>query len=31
MAKIRQRARETIVEKYDLAKLLPQHLDWIKN
>ena len=31
MAKIRQRARETIVEKYDLAKFLPQHLDWIKN
>ncbi len=30
MAKIRQRARETIVEKYDLAKLLPQHLDWIR-
>ena len=30
MAKIRQRARETIVDKYDLAKLLPQHLDWIR-
>ncbi len=30
MAKIRTRARETILEKYDLAKLLPQHLEWIK-
>ncbi len=30
MAKIRTRARETILEKYDLAKLLPEHLEWIK-
>ena len=30
MAKIRQRARATIVENYDLAKLLPQHLAWIQ-
>ncbi len=30
MAKIRTRARETILEKYDLAKLLPQHLEWIE-
>ena len=30
MAHLRRRARETIVDKYDLAKLLPQHLDWIK-
>lgn len=30
MAKIRARARETIVKRYDLAKLLPQHLEWIK-
>ncbi|HHP7229615.1 MAG TPA: glycosyltransferase family 4 protein [Xenococcaceae cyanobacterium] len=30
MAKIRTRARETILERYDLAKLLPQHLEWIK-
>ena len=30
MAKIRTRARETILETYDLAKLLPQHLEWIK-
>ena len=29
MAAIRTRARETIVENYDLNKLLPQHLDWI--
>ena len=29
MAAIRTRARETIVEGYDLNKLLPQHLDWI--
>ena len=30
MAHIRKKARETIVDKYDLAKLLPQHLDWIQ-
>lgn len=30
MAKIRTRARETILERYDLAKLLPQHLEWIR-
>lgn len=29
MAAIRTKARETIVENYDLNKLLPQHLDWI--
>jgi glycosyltransferase involved in cell wall biosynthesis len=29
MANIRQKARETILERYDLAKLLPQHIDWI--
>ena len=31
MATIRDRARETILKRYDLAKLLPQHLQWIKN
>ncbi|MEB3181509.1 MAG: glycosyltransferase family 4 protein [Nostocaceae cyanobacterium] len=30
MADIRARARETILERYDLAKLLPQHLRWIE-
>ncbi len=30
MAQIRRNARETIVENYDLAKLLPQHLAWIQ-
>ncbi|MEM9274681.1 MAG: glycosyltransferase family 4 protein [Cyanobacteria bacterium P01_F01_bin.143] len=30
MTHLRKRARETIVDKYDLAKLLPQHLDWIQ-
>jgi glycosyltransferase involved in cell wall biosynthesis len=29
MTKIRQRARETILERYDLAKLLPEHLEWM--
>ena len=29
MAGIRARARETIVERYDLNKLLPQHLEWV--
>ena len=31
MAAIRHRARETILEGYDLAKLLPQHLQWVKS
>ena len=31
MASMRVKARETILEKYDLAKLLPKHLDWIKD
>ena len=31
MAKIRAKARETILKKYDLAKLLPQHLQWVKD
>ena len=31
MAKIRIKARETILESYDLAKLLPQHLQWVKD
>ena len=31
MAKIRTKARETILKKYDLAKLLPQHLQWVKD
>lgn len=30
MATIRTKARETILECYDLAKLLPQHLQWIQ-
>ena len=30
MAVIRHRARETILEGYDLAKLLPQHLQWVR-
>ena len=30
MAAIRDRARETILENYDLANLLPQHLQWVK-
>lgn len=29
MSSIRTKARETILEKYDLEKLLPQHLEWI--
>ncbi|ELR97696.1 glycosyltransferase family 4 protein [Gloeocapsa sp. PCC 73106] len=29
MASIRKKARETILRRYDLAKLLPEHLDWI--
>jgi glycosyltransferase involved in cell wall biosynthesis len=31
MATIRQKARETMLESYDLAKLLPQHLQWVKD
>lgn len=30
MAQIRAQARETILERYDLAQLLPQHLQWIQ-
>ena len=29
LAKIRTQARETILERYDLVKLLPQHLQWV--
>jgi hypothetical protein len=29
MAIIRQNARQTILDRYDLAKLLPQHLEWM--
>jgi len=31
MADIRTQARETILAKYDLGKLLPQHLQWVKD
>lgn len=31
MTAIRLRARETILESYDLANLLPQHLQWVKD
>ena len=31
MASIRANARETILEKYDLAALLPKHLKWIED
>lgn len=31
MAAIRTKARETILESYDLANLLPQHLQWVKD
>ena len=31
MAAIRVKARKTILESYDLAKLLPQHLQWVKD
>lgn len=31
MATIRTKARETILEKYDLDQLLPQHLQWVKD
>ena len=30
MANIRIKARETICDRYDLAKLLPQHLEWVQ-
>ncbi|NEO81487.1 glycosyltransferase family 4 protein [Moorena sp. SIO4G3] len=30
MAGIRENARETILQRYDLAKLLPQHIQWIR-
>ncbi|GAB4532749.1 MAG: glycosyltransferase family 4 protein [Pleurocapsa sp.] len=29
MTKIRAQARETILEGYDLARLLPEHLEWV--
>ncbi|MDJ0635174.1 MAG: glycosyltransferase family 4 protein [Xenococcaceae cyanobacterium MO_188.B29] len=29
MAEIRKTARQTILDRYDLAKLLPQHLEWM--
>ncbi|MEM8827987.1 MAG: glycosyltransferase family 4 protein [Cyanobacteria bacterium P01_G01_bin.19] len=31
MAEIRINARETILKSYDLANLLPQHLQWVKD
>ena len=31
MAAIRSNARKIILENYDLAKLLPQHLQWVKD
>ena len=31
MIPIRDRARKTILDNYDLAKLLPQHLQWVKD
>lgn len=31
MAMLRLNARQTIQERYDLAKLLPQHLDWLQS
>ena len=30
MSSIREKARETILQKYDLAQLLPKHLEWIQ-
>lgn len=30
MVSIRRHARETILDRYDLAQLLPQHLQWIQ-
>lgn len=31
MENLRQKARETVQERYDLAKLLPEHIQWISN
>jgi glycosyltransferase involved in cell wall biosynthesis len=31
MSTIRTKARETILEQYDLTQLLPQHLQWVKD
>jgi len=31
MASIRAKARETILERYNLAELLPRHLQWLEN
>ncbi len=31
MAKIRAAARQTIVDRYDINKLLPQHLEWMRS
>ncbi len=31
MDNLRVKARETIQEKYDLSKLLPQHMEWVCN
>jgi hypothetical protein len=30
MATLRENARATILARYDLAKLLPEHLEWIQ-
>ncbi|MEB3219300.1 MAG: glycosyltransferase family 4 protein [Nostocales cyanobacterium 94392] len=30
MSSIREKARETILQNYDLAQLLPKHLEWIQ-
>lgn len=30
MTKLRTQARETILKNYDLAKLLPEHIEWLK-
>ncbi len=31
MKVIRNNARQTILERYDLARLLPAHIDWLQN
>ena len=31
MAGVRAKARETVLQRYDLANLLPQHLQWVKD
>ena len=31
MQAIREQARQTILDKYDLAKLLPIHLNWMQD